>query len=352
MKNKSLASALAVTDQSQPKIITPAPGARVVASDTGVILIGQPPEILKGLLREGITHFDTLVLTDVREKSGSTLNNLEFPLYFFLFFAKGLADRRKVNLIGDRAAISQAMRLMRLTLTGPTRAELDHWCTEPELKAEWLEVSRALAIKDEAGEMMPITHFFNPIPFEDNRAVAGEFVIERQGADHYLISNHDGKVEVNLNDDQMVEPAYRVPIDYVPGGLTKLGIEVLGGASGFSTEEPCTGLAMCYNGDYLLIDSIPFLDQHLFARGIAKSQISAVFLTPLHDDHCSLFPLMNMPQQVEIITTQEIFNMAMERPQIDPRGYGLLFVDASRKSGYGSMLSHSCQPSSSCSISA
>lgn len=41
----------------------------------------------------------------------------------------------------------------------------------------------------------------------------------------------------------------------------------------------------------------------------------------------------------------DFFNMALERPQMDPRGYGLLFVDASRKSGYGSMLSHSCQPS-------
>ena len=41
----------------------------------------------------------------------------------------------------------------------------------------------------------------------------------------------------------------------------------------------------------------------------------------------------------------DFFNMALERPQMDPRGYGLLFCDASRKSGYGSMLSHSCQPS-------
>jgi hypothetical protein len=41
----------------------------------------------------------------------------------------------------------------------------------------------------------------------------------------------------------------------------------------------------------------------------------------------------------------DFFNMALERPQHDPRGYGLLFVDATRKSNYGSMLSHSCQPS-------
>ena len=41
----------------------------------------------------------------------------------------------------------------------------------------------------------------------------------------------------------------------------------------------------------------------------------------------------------------DFYNMALERPQTDPRGYGLLFVDASRKAGHGSSLSHSCAPS-------
>lgn len=40
----------------------------------------------------------------------------------------------------------------------------------------------------------------------------------------------------------------------------------------------------------------------------------------------------------------DFYNMALERPQKDPRGYGLLFVDASRKAGHGSSLSHSCEP--------
>ncbi len=92
-----------------------------------------------------------------------------------------------------------------------------------------------------------------------------------------------------------------------------MGLEVLGGASGFTPNEPCTGLALCHNGDYILIDSIPFLDQHLVARGISKNQIFAVFLTHLHDDHCTMFPLMLMPHVVEVITTKEIFFMAMEK---------------------------------------
>jgi hypothetical protein len=40
----------------------------------------------------------------------------------------------------------------------------------------------------------------------------------------------------------------------------------------------------------------------------------------------------------------DFYNMALERPQLDPRGYGLLIVDASRKAGHGSSLSHSCSP--------
>jgi len=40
----------------------------------------------------------------------------------------------------------------------------------------------------------------------------------------------------------------------------------------------------------------------------------------------------------------DFYNMALERPQKDPRKYGLLFVDASRKAGHGSSISHSCAP--------
>ena len=298
---------------AEPQILTPAPGCRIVTDDTDTVLFGQPPEVLKGLLREKITHFETLVLTDIREKNGSLLNNLEFPLYFFLFIARGLAEKRKLNLIGHPEAISHAMRLLRFTLLGPSRAELDKWRTDDALKQEWLDVSEALAIKDDKGKVVPVEDFFNLIPFENSLAVAGDLAIEHKGVDRYLVSSPGGDVYVDLNDETEIIPPYPVQIDYVPGGLSKMGIEVLGGASGFATDEPCTGLALCYNGDYLLIDSIPFLDQHLFARGISRNQVSAVFLTHLHDDHCSMFPLMEMPHRVEVITTEEIFNMAMEK---------------------------------------
>lgn len=298
---------------ARPTVLIPAEASRVVQDDQTVVLIGQPPEILKSLLLNNITHFDAMLLTDIKEKDGSLLNNLEFPFYFFVFVAKGLAEGRKIKLVGEATDISHALRLLRFTLMGPTRAELEAWMTEENLKEEWLAVSHALAVPDADGVPIPVEGFFESIPFESGRAQVGTLQIDHIGHDQYKFSNSQGEVQCDLPKEVDVRPPYTVSSDYVPGGLVKLGIEVLGGASGFSVDEPCTGLALCYNGEYMLIDSIPFLDDHLYARGISKNQISSVFLTHLHDDHCAMFPLMLMPHRVEVISTLEIFNMAMEK---------------------------------------
>jgi hypothetical protein len=299
---------------SHLEIIKPALGSRVVRNEFETILFGQPPEVLKGLLIEKISRFDSLVLLDRKEKDGSLLNNLEFLLYYFLFYSNGLSENRKIKLVGSEEDISQALRLLRLTLLGPTEDELKCWNTSPEDSEEWLGIIREIALQDGNGNLIPIEGFFDLCPFDKNgRADLGTVIIEHLGSDRYQVKDKNGSIEVDLEEDQKIDPAYWVQPDYLPGGLVKLGMEVLGGASGFTLDEPCTGMALCYNGDYLLIDSLPFLDQNLFARGIAKNQVSAVFLTHLHDDHCCMFPLMLMPHRVDVITTREIFEMAMEK---------------------------------------
>lgn len=69
-------------------IIKPADGSRAIIGKQESVLIGQPPEVLKGLLLNDIKQFDTLVLCDTHEKDGSLLNNLEFPLYFSYLYRK------------------------------------------------------------------------------------------------------------------------------------------------------------------------------------------------------------------------------------------------------------------------
>lgn len=291
----------------------PADGSRLVRDAFEAVLIGQPPEVLKGLLLKKIHRFDTLVLTDCKERDGSLLNNLEFPLYYFLFVGNGLADGRKLNLVGDRENIGRILRLLRLTLLGPTREELEGWGVDANLQHDWLSAARYLAIKNAQGEVRSIEDYFNIIPFVDGCANTPRFCITVKGRNRYGLASEAGTVEVDLAEDEVIAPPYPVQQDFTPRDLVKLGLEILGSASGFTANEPCTGLALCYNGDYLLIDSIPYLDKHLFARGISKNQISAVFLTHLHDDHCALFPLILMPRKVQVITTRAIFCMAMEK---------------------------------------
>ncbi len=293
--------------------LKPADGSRVVSDGTETVLIGQPPEVLKGLLLKKIQRFDTLVLTDWKERDGSLLNNLEFPLYYFLFMGSGLKENRKLNLVGEPQDITRIMRLLRLTLLGPSQQELEAWGTDAHLQREWLAAARHLALKDQHGDIRPVESYFHAVPFVDGVAQTPRFRITSRGVNRYELSSVAGTATVDLNEDTEINPPYPVQQDFVPRELVKLGLEILGSASGFTANEPCTGLALCYNGDYILIDSLPYLDKHLFARGISKNQISAVFLTHLHDDHCALFPLILMPGRVEIITTRAIFNMAMEK---------------------------------------
>ncbi len=277
------------------------------------LLIGQPPEVLKGLLLNKTPTFNTMVLTDSKEKDGSLLNNLEFPLYFFLFMSNGLAEGRKLNLIGCPDDISRVFRLLRLTLLGPTSVELESWGTPKKIQREWLEAAHYLALKDERGQVREVESFFNVIPFENDKAEAGSFTVVHTGHDSYSVTFNGDSLDVDLNEDRHINPPYQMQSDFIPRDLVKLGLEILGSASGFTADEPCTGLALCYNGSYILIDSLPYLDKHLFARGISKNSVSAVFLTHLHDDHCAMFPLILMPHKVEVITTREIFEMAMEK---------------------------------------
>lgn len=294
-------------------VTTPMSGCRLVEARGRVVLFGQPPEVLKALLKSGAGALDTVVLPDRRERDGALLNNVEFLLYYFLFFGGGLEHDRRLRIVGDTEHIAQTMALLRLTLLGPTAEELEAWGTEPELREEWVNAGRFFAIKDEAGDPRRVESFFEPYPFAGDVADAAGVVVRRLGDDRFEVTQGPNRALVHLDPDEPIVPPYPVQGDYVPIGFTKLGVEVLGGASGFSVEHPSTGFVLCANGHYLLIDAIPFVDHHLRARGISRSQIRSMFLTHLHDDHCNMAPLMRMPHRLDVITTREIFEMAMTK---------------------------------------
>jgi CRP-like cAMP-binding protein len=296
------------------QLIEPMGGCQVVVADERVILFGQPPEVIKALARNAINRLDVLVLLDTRERSGVLLNNLEFPLYQFLFISNGLQEGRRLQLIGHQTLVSQTLEALRLTLLGPTREALVGWGTEPELREEWLNTREFFALKRPNGDIIDVADFFDIRYLGDGVVeLGGGVAIEHTGTDRYQLVRDDQQLDVDVSGDVEVVPPYPINADQVPIQLVSFGIEVLGGASGFSLAEASTGMALCYHGNHILIDCIPFLDSHLAARGISKNQVRAIILTHLHDDHCNMFPLMLATRTVEVITTREIFEMAMTK---------------------------------------
>jgi CRP-like cAMP-binding protein len=291
----------------------PASGSRLIQAAGHSVLVGQPPEVLKGLKLSGCEHFDGVLLIDTRERDGSLMNHVEFLLYHFLFNLGGYARGEKLLLIGDIQAIKQAKRLLKITLLGPDPEQFERWGSEPILAKEWLGIAEDAALRSPDQTILTVDDFFTTHTFADDQVQIGDLLIEHTGFDQYRFSDGRESQDLDLGQDTLIRPSYPTQKDYQSAGLSKFSLEVLGGASGFSPNEPCTGLALCHNGDYLLIDAIPFLDEHLLARGISKNQISACFLTHIHDDHCALFPLMQAHRVIDIITTIEIFEMAIEK---------------------------------------
>ena len=293
-------------------LITPAAGSRLVVAGEQSLVFGQPPEVLKGMKRCGHENFTGLVLIDTRERDGSLMNHVEFLLYHFLFNLNGHASGEKIALIGDLQAIRQLKRLLKITLLGPDASQLEQW-GNAESGQEWLAVSEHSALRGLNGQRLSVDDLFKDYPFVAGEVDLGFLRVEHTGIDQYRVIHQAETLELDLSQDLRITPSYDTLKDHSASELSKFSLEVLGGASGFSPNEPCTGLALTHNGEYLLIDSIPFLDEHLMARGISKNQISACFLTHIHDDHCALFPLMQTAHRIEIITHRTIFEMAMEK---------------------------------------
>jgi len=293
------------------QLVYPMGGCQVVMIDKRAVLFGQPPEVIKSLVRNGIFQLDTLVLRDSRECSDVLLNNLEFPLYHFLFISKGLQEGRRLRLVGYRAQVEQALEVLRLTLLGPTREELTGWGTEPEQREEWLNAQKFFALKAQSGEVLRVRDFFDIYLLDDGPVDVDGATIVSVGWDRYSVS-HDGEsIAVDLSEPSEIMPPYPLHPDQTPHASMTFGIDILGGASGFSSEEASTGMILNFNGNLMLIDCIPFVDQHLWARGLSKNQVSTVLLTHLHDDHCNMFPMMLAPRRIELLSTREVYEMLL-----------------------------------------
>ena len=118
---------------------------------------------------------------------------------------------------------------------------------------------------------------------------------------------------VEVDPDRKARSSRRIPCPSIwcRPRWSKLGVEVLGGAPGLRPQPSC-GLALCFNGRYLLIDAIPYLSHHL-RPGISWNQVQALFLSHIHDDHCNLISFLLYNRRIRVLTTPLIYRMMLRK---------------------------------------
>ena len=289
-------------------IIDIIPGVKVYQTDEYSVLFGCPPEVIKHLMVREIPFPDYIVLPDTIHHDGVLQNATEFPFYYFLFVQGHFFKGRHLTILGTQDAVARNHELLRLSLLGPSMEEYAALGGSPHFEELFAE-SRALAIKDQQGREIPVEEYVQFRGFEGDRIETGQFALRHLDENVYEINGQ--RINVNFAEPQM--PPYDLSPDFVPIMPSRFSIDVLGGASGFAASNPCSGLILNYNSDYMLIDCMPYLEYALNARGISREQIKSLFLTHIHDDHCNIFPLVMFNNRIKFLATREVFWMACKK---------------------------------------
>ncbi|MBS0619327.1 MAG: cyclic nucleotide-binding domain-containing protein [Spirochaetes bacterium] len=287
-------------------VLEVAPGVSVLKDTQHTLLFGCPPEVIKHLMLKGIGSPDVIVLPDTPYRFDVLQNCTEFPLYYFLFVERNFLSGKKLTIVGMPTQLKANRKLLRLTLLGPTREEYAAWGGSAHFEQLYRE-ARALAVKNKDGVELTIDDFVDFVPFKNGVAIKGDIRIEHAGRNIYRSGGE--RIDINFDTPQLAP--YDLKPDFVTSAPTHFGATVLGGASGFIADKPCSGLMLHYNGDNMLIDCMPYLDQVLNARGMATTEIRSIFLTHIHDDHCNIFPLLRLSNRIRFLATREIFEMAI-----------------------------------------
>jgi CRP-like cAMP-binding protein len=289
------------------QLISITAGVSVLRDNDKTILFGCPPEVIKHLIIKGIPSPDVIVLPDTPYRFDVLQNCTEFPLYSFLFVEGNFFKGKKLTIVGTNLHLKANRKLLSLTLLGPTLKEYQNLGNNVWFDELYNE-SRVMSIKDKDGRELSIDDFIDFIPFEKGVAkLSNGISIEHVGQDRYSVNSE--LIDINFNQPQY--PPYDLRNEFVSATPIHFGATVLGGASGFIPDKPCSSVILHYNGEHMLIDCPPYLQQALNARGLSNTEIRSLFLTHIHDDHCNIFPLLRLSSKIKLLTTKEIFWMAM-----------------------------------------
>ena len=279
-------------------------------------IFGCPSEALKTILSNGLAMPSVFVVPDSFHHQGTSLIAIEFPFYHFLFIQGGLQQGRKFRVIGSEDACERVHEMLRVTLLGPTDAEMKRWKVNKRVREMLRTDLDHLALKAPDGRILQIDDMIDFVHYDESgKALLGGEGEDATWAKHlgdnrYAVISGSGKKEfarVEVPLDGHCIPPYEIRMSPKSALPANLSVTVLGASHGFDPNNPTTCYLLGINGVNLLWDASPFTMDQLRARGVPKESIKAILLSHVHDDHCSFLEFLLDKERPTVITTTEVF---------------------------------------------
>ena len=307
----------------------PYPGVALVNTDDGAVLIGAPADAFKAVKAYCNEHKlpfpRTLVAPQVALANATPQFVPEFFLYDFLFiygaaFTPDLAKERLV-LVVDQGREHGEREALRMTLTGPTLAELQSYrdaqgrpAVLPEHATALAKISDHMAAK-RGGVAMTVDDMVTTLAFDGDGNVTvlgGKATIHRVTPTTVAFRYGGESVEIDLTVPAHITPFATLPIPTMPMLPVTFGVQTLGVRGGFDLSGPTTGFLFWVNGRGVLFDGPPKSRTMLDSQGIAFADIDAVILSHCHEDHMNSFvELVTTGHRPRVYTTEPIYRSAL-----------------------------------------
>ncbi len=307
------------------------PGVTLVVSGEESILFGVPNDAFKATKQYCNDHKlpfpRTLVAPPKMVVMGTPQFNPEFFLYDFLFvygaaFKPQLANER-LRLVMPNDNASAILKALRLTLTGPTLAELESYKDAqgervvPQADAEYLTgIADFMAIK-QGDQPRALETMVESITFDSTSVVSladGDLKVRRE-AEGFEVTDRAGQSHLITFDfpDQVI-PFSTLPRPLAPETPLSLGVKPLGARSGFDLSGPCTGFLIWVNGRIVLYDG-PVATRFLLAQlGLSLEDIDVVILSHCHEDHMGAFvELITSGRKPKFITGEPVYRATLDK---------------------------------------
>jgi CRP-like cAMP-binding protein len=284
--------AIPVIDSAQ---LVPLPSGKAV-------MVGAPPEALKVLMLWEYPFPSTVVLpADPLFAFGVNQASIEFLLYNHMFLMNGLRDGVPFTIVCDPGQAPRVHSLVHEMLRGPSDEEMAHWRTPEEhrrqLRIETTAVAGIVAQLD-------LDRMVQVLPFTDGCAQLRDgTVIESLPGNQLRIRSEGESVTLSRGPDGRGSlPFYFAEVD-APVVGARFALQVIGSASGFSAAEWSSCFLVWINGQPLVVDGTPYLDEHLRRLGIEDDHILGYLVTHTHEDHANMLGQLLSRRRVKLLTS-------------------------------------------------